>query len=258
MRSHLRVVSALVVFVIALQALVLAQTGTTSLRGTITDSSGAAVSSAKVTLSSAARGFDRTTCLAPRAATSFCSCNRGSYQLTAEMPGFRTTEQKDVQLLVDTPATLNLKLEVGATKEVVEVSGEAATINTADASIGNAFNQVQVRELPLEGRNIPDLLTLQAGVTYLGNRESLNEQTNDSRNGAVNGAHSDQTNITLDGVDVNDQVNGFAFRSVLPVTADSMQEFRVITTNYGADAGRSSGAQVSLVTNGGPAGTAEG
>jgi hypothetical protein len=167
------------------------------------------------------------------------------------MPGFRTTEQKDVQLLVDTPATLNLKLEVGATKEVVEVSGEAATINTADASIGNAFNQVQVRELPLEGRNIPDLLTLQAGVTYLGNRESLNEQTNDSRNGAVNGAHSDQTNITLDGVDVNDQVNGFAFRSVLPVTADSMQEFRVTTTNYGADAGRSSGAQVSLVTKSG-------
>ena len=103
----------------------------------------------------------------------------------------------------------------------------------------------------MEGRNVPDLLTLQAGVTYFGHRESLNEQTNDTRNGAVNGAHSDQTNITLDGVDVNDQVNGYAFSSVLPVTLDSMQEFRVTTTNYGADAGRSSGAQVSLVTKSG-------
>src|SRR4029077_7034326 len=61
----------------------------------------------------------------------------------------------------------------------------------------------------------------------------------------------DQSNITLDGVDVNDNINGYAFDSVLPVTLDSMQEFRVTTTNYGADAGRSSGAQVSMVTKSG-------
>jgi hypothetical protein len=251
MRSSTRVVIELIVFLVTVPVLVLAQSGTTSLRGTVTDASGAAISGAKITLSSAARGFDRAATTGASGGYEFLQLQPGTYQLTTEMSGFRKSEQKDVQLLVDTPATVNVKLEVGAATEVVEVTGEAATINTADASIGNAFSEVQVRELPMEGRNVPDLLTLQAGVTYLGNRESLNEQMNDSRNGAVNGAHSDQTNITLDGTDVNDQVNGYAFASVLPVTLDSMQEFRVTTTNYGADAGRSSGAQVSLVTKSG-------
>src|SRR5262249_51270179 len=144
---------------------------------------------------------------------------------------FRKYEQSGISLLVDTPTTANAKLVVGAATELVEVTGAAETINTTDASIGNAFNEIQVKELPMEARNVHDLLTLQAGVTYFGHRESLNAQTNDTRNGAVNGAHSDQTNVTLDGVDVNDQVNGYAFSSVLPVTLDSMQEFRVTTTN---------------------------
>lgn len=67
----------------------------------------------------------------------------------------------------------------------------------------------------------------------------------------MNGARSDQSNITLDGVDVNDQSTGYAFTSVLPVTQDSVQEFRVTTTNYGADQGEGSGAQVALVTKSG-------
>src|SRR4029077_5399557 len=73
----------------------------------------------------------------------------------------------------------------------------------------------------------------------------------DTRNGAVNEARSDQSNITLDGVDVNRDTKGYAFDSVLPITQDSVQEFRVTTANYNADEGRSSGAQVSLVTKGG-------
>jgi len=251
MRSHSRVVVLLVGFFLAFNLLAWSQTGTTSLRGTVTDSSGAAVSGAKVTLSSAERGFERTTTTGGTGGYEFLQLPPDTYQLTVEMTGFRKSEQRQIQLLVDTPASVNVKLEVGAATELVEVNAEAATINTTDASIGNAFNEVQVKELPMEGRNVPDLLTMQAGVTYFGHRESLNEQTNDTRNGAVNGAHSDQTNITLDGVDVNDQVNGYAFSSVLPVTLDSMQEFRVTTTNYGADAGRSSGAQVSLVTKSG-------
>ena len=72
----------------------------------------------------------------------------------------------------------------------------------------------------------------------------------DTRGGAVNGARSDQSNFTLDGVNVNDQ-GGHAFTSVLPITLDSVQEFRVTTTNYNADQGGSSGAQVALVTKSG-------
>ena len=100
----------------------------------------------------------------------------------------------------------------------------------------------------MEGRNVPDLLSLQPGVLYLG--RVINQNT-DSRSGAVAGARSDQSNVTLDGLDDNDQTNGFAFTGVLRSTLDSTQEFRVTTTNANANAGRSSGAQVSLITKSG-------
>jgi hypothetical protein len=250
MRIGARVVVQLVGVLLAVTAVSLAQTGTTSLRGTATDSSGAAVAGAKVTLSSAERGFERTVTSNDSGGYEFLQLQPGTYQLSVEMTGFRKSEQKGIQLLVDTASTVNVKLAVGTPTEVVEVMGEGAVINSTDASLGNAFNEIQVKSLPLEGRNVPDLLSLQAGVAYTGNRQDVNQNA-DTRSGAVNGARSDQSNITLDGVDVNDEVNGYAFTSVLPVTLDSVQEFRVTTTNYGADAGRSSGAQVSLVTKSG-------
>lgn len=118
-------------------------------------------------------------------------------------------------------------------------------VNTADASLGNAFTVKQVEQLPIEARNVVELLSLQPGVIYLGNRVN---QDSDTRSGSVNGIRSDQSNVTLDGVDVNDQNKGLAFDSVLRNTQDSVEEFRVTTSNAGADAGRSAGAQVALVT----------
>jgi len=226
------------------------QTGTTSMHGTVTDASGAIVTNARVTLNSPASGFERSVVTGTSGEYQFVQLTPGSYNLTVEMSGFRAYKETGVQLLVDLPKTNNIVLTVGASSETVEVSGETAAVNTTDASLGNVVNEIQVRNLPLEGRNVPDLLTLQAGVAYTGNRSDINQNL-DTRSGAVNGAHSDQSNLTLDGVDVNDQVNGYAFTSVLPVTLDSVQEFRVSTTNYNADQGRSSGAQVSLVTKGG-------
>jgi hypothetical protein len=250
MHSGSRVVTLLIGFFLTVSTLISAQTGTTSLRGTVSDSSGAAVSKAKVTLSGAERGFERSVATGDSGGYEFVQLQPGTYQLTVEMAGFRKHSQKAVQLLVDNPTTINVKLEVGAPTEVVEVTAEGAVINTTDASLGNAFDERQVKDLPMEGRNVPDLLSLQAGVAYTGNRPDVNRDV-DTRSGAVNGARSDQSNITLDGVDVNDQVNGNAFTSVLPVTLDSVQEFRVTTTNSNADQGRSSGAQVALVTKGG-------
>jgi hypothetical protein len=226
------------------------QTGTTSLRGTVTDKTGAAVPNAKITLHNPERGLERSTTSGPTGGYEFRQLQPGMYELTVEMKGFRKSEMKNLQLLVDLPGTANVILDVGAATETVEVSAEGAVVNTSDGSIGNAFNEVQVKSLPIEERNIPDLLSLQAGVAYTGHREDINPNA-DTRSGAVNGARSDQSNITLDGTDANDQVNGYAFTSVLPVTLDSVQEFRVTTTNYGADEGRSSGAQVALVTKSG-------
>lgn len=250
MRSASSAVTRLFGYLIAMSTLALAQSGTTSLHGTVSDPSSAAVSGAKVTLASPERGFTRTSTTNATGNYEFLQLQPGSYQLTVEMSGFRKAEQKEIQLLVDTPSTINMKLEVGTTNETVEVSGEAPVLNTTDASVGNAFSEIQVKSLPMEGRNVPDLLSLQAGVAYTGNRPDV-DRTVDTRSGAVNGARSDQSNITLDGVDVNDNSAGDAFTSVLPITPDSVQEFRVTTSNYNADQGRSSGAQVSLVTKGG-------
>ncbi|MBZ5528257.1 MAG: carboxypeptidase-like regulatory domain-containing protein, partial [Acidobacteriia bacterium] len=226
-----------------------AQTGTTSLRGTISDKSGAVVVGAKVTLANPAQAFQRESLTGESGQYEFQAVPPGTYVLTVEMAGFRKAEQKNLQLLVNTPATMNVTLVIGAATETVEVTAQAEAINTADATLGIAFGESQVKQLPMEGRNVPDLLTLQAGVVYTGNRDDISLA--DTRSGSVNGARSDQSNITLDGVDVNDQVNGTAFTSVLPVTLDSVQEFRVTTTGSNADAGRSSGAQVALVTKSG-------
>lgn len=226
------------------------QTATTSLEGTVSDSSGATIANATITLSNPERAFQAVLTTGTSGEYKFVHLQPAVYQLTIEMKGFRRYEQKSIHLMVNSPMTLNPILQVGASSEVVEVTGEGPLINTTDASLGNAFSERQVKELPLEGRNVPDLLSLQAGVTYTGNRQDINTNI-DTRSGAVNGTRSDQSNLTLDGVDVNDNANGYAFTSVLPITADSVQEFRVTTGNYNADQGRSSGAQVSLVTKSG-------
>ena len=226
-----------------------AQVGTTSIRGGVTDKTGAAVVGARVTLSSAVQALQRETQTNQVGEYEFLGLPPANYALTVEMANFRKFENKNIQLLVNLPATINVTLEIGSATEVVEVSAQAVTLNTTDSSLGIAFNENQVKELPMEGRNVPDLLSLQAGVLYTGNRSDINVDI-DTRNGAVNGARSDQSNISLDGMPVNDS-GGHAFTSVLPVTLDSVQEFRVTTTNYNADQGGSSGAQVALVTKSG-------
>jgi hypothetical protein len=222
----------------------------TSLRGTITDPSGSTVAGAKVVLANSESKTERTAMTAEQGGYQFQFVPPGTYSLTVTATGFRPYKLSGVELLVNTPATINAQLKVGAAGEVVEVTSEQPALNLVDASLGNSFNETQVLDIPLEGRNVPDLLSLQAGVAYTGNRTGL-DKDQDTRNGAVNGARSDQSNVTLDNVDVNDQSNGYAFTSVLPVTQDSIQEFRVTTTNYGADQGEGSGAQVALVTKSG-------
>ncbi len=121
-------------------------------------------------------------------------------------------------------------------------------MNTTDASLGNVISGNQLRALPLEGRSVVGLLSLQAGAVYVPTN-TLGDQ--DNRSGAVSGARADQSNVTLDGVDNNDPVFNTAYTGALRSTLDSLQEFRVTTSNYNADSGRSSSAQVSLVTKSG-------
>jgi hypothetical protein len=222
---------------------------TTSLRGTVTDPTGGAVSGATVAITNTESKIERKVTTSEDGAYQFTFIPPGTYTMSVAATGFQSYERAGLVLLVNTPATVNAQLKLGSGSEVVHVSTEEPALDLVDASIGNSFDERQVSQIPLEGRNVPDLLSLQAGVSYTGNRVADKDQ--DTRNGSVNGARSDQSNVTLDGVDVNDQSNGYAFTSVLPVTQDSVQEFRVTTTNYGADQGQGSGAQVALVTKGG-------
>ncbi|HEY3135662.1 MAG TPA: carboxypeptidase regulatory-like domain-containing protein [Blastocatellia bacterium] len=223
---------------------------TTTMSGTVTDPQGKVVGGATVSITNSATSASRDTKTNDDGSYVFNQIQPGTYTVRVEAKGFKTNVRENFELLVRTPATLNFQLEVGAVTETVNVSGGEVALNTHDATIGNTITAQQISRLPLEGQNIVSLLALQPGVTFIGN-VTPEGGTTDSRNGAVNGAKSDQANVTLDGVDVNDQQNGFAFNSVLRVTAASLQEFRVVTSNPNADMGRSGGAQVSLVTKGG-------
>lgn len=222
----------------------------TSIRGNITDPSGAAVPKANVVLTNVQTGTQRQMAASAAGEYEFLQVQPGQYRLTVEAPGFKKFEAPNLQLAVNSPASLNVPLELGTASETIAVTEQTPLLNTVDASIGSVMAENQVKELPIEGRDVAALYSLQPGVVYLGNNPNINENV-DTRSGAVNGARSDQSNILLDGVDANDQTHGYAFSSVLRMTPDSIQEFRVATTNYDAQSGRSSGAEIMIVTKGG-------
>src|SRR3984885_5463982 len=231
---------------------------TTSLDGIITDSGNAVIPGATVTLTRTSTTTSRTTATNKNGEYQFSQVAPGRYELTVASSGFATTKKTGIELLVSQPATVNVSMRVASVTSEVSVSAAAQPIlNTTDATLGNAFTGQQIESLPIESRNVPDLLSLQPGVTYLGRTDSNTgtqsngNTTSDSRSGSVNGGRSDQANITLDGIDVNDVNNGFAFTSVLRVSQDAIADFRVTTSNPNAEDGRSSGAQIALVTKSG-------
>jgi hypothetical protein len=222
-----------------------------SVRGTVSDAQGALIPGAVINATNLDTSAMRSTISDDMGAYLFAQLPPGMYKIQAELPGFSTFNAQ-VRLQIDTPSTLNIKLEVGTVTETVNVLGEAAAINTENATIGNPFTETQVRQLPLQTRNVVELLSLQPGVTPTGE---------------VIGARKDQNNVTLDGIDINDNQNGIesladnandtdrrraaGFKSALPVPLDSVQEFRTTVAGQGAAQGRSSGGQVSLVTKSG-------
>src|SRR5271165_1250856 len=223
---------------------------TSQLNGNVTDPSGAIVAGAKITLTDPSTGLQRTATSNGTGLYQFIDVPPGNYRMEVAASGFALYVASKVTLVVSTPSTINIRLQVAGATQTVNVEGQAPLINRTDASLGNTLEQDQIAELPIPDRNVVQLLSLQAGVTYLGNlTQSL--QDTDTRSGAVNGVRSDQSNVTLGGIGVNDQNNGYAFTSVLNVPPDSVEEFRVTTANSNADSGYSSGAQVALATKSG-------
>jgi hypothetical protein len=220
----------------------------TSVSGIVSDPTGAVVVDAAITLTNIDTAAARTGTTNKQGIYQFSQVAPGNYSITAESPGFGKATIAKVQLLVNTPSVFDITLQTSAS-DMIEVESSASQVNTSDASLGNVISTKPIVQLPLEGRNVTGLLALQPGVTFI--KEPNPGAKNDYRSGSVNGGKSDQANVLLDGVDANDQQNRTSFTSVLRVTPDSIQEFRTITSNPGAELGHSSGAQVTLVTKGG-------
>jgi len=230
MRHFLLKLSVLMM-VLSVPALLWAQ-DVASLTGVVTDTTGAIVPGADVAL------VNTTTNVSYHAFTN----DQGSYtipnvapgpgyKLTVSMSGFEPLVISNIYLNVARTRTQDVRLQAGAVSQTVEVSAsnQNVTIDTTDATVGNNFDVKLVNELPVQNRDSPSaLFTLQPGVTL---------------DGAVTGARTDQNNVTLDGVDVNDNQGNSSFNAVLPVPLDSVQEFRVTVGGQGADAGRSSGVR---------------
>jgi hypothetical protein len=187
---------ALLFFMTGFCAAAWSQASFTSLRGTITDSSGAVIPGATVSIVDKATSLTSSQTANGSGEYQFQQLVPGTYVITANGSGFGS-QSKQADLLVNQPATINFKLTVQATAVTVDVSSEAETLNTTDASIGNSVNNATIQALPMEGRNVTDLLSLQPGVLYLG-RQTTDQQDQDSRSGSVAGARSDQTNVTLE------------------------------------------------------------
>jgi hypothetical protein len=226
-----------------------AQSNTTSLSGTVMDSQKAVVAGVSITVRNLATGTIQKVQSNGSGEYTFAQLTPGDYEVHVLATGFSEQVQA-VKLLIATPVQINFSLTLG-TSTVVNVETSLATINATDGTLGKAFDSSQVQNLPYLANNITYLLSLQPGVLALDAGATSGGLNTDARTGIVNGARQDQTNVTLDGVDNNDQTNGYAFNGALRATRDSVEEFRVTTTNGGADAGRSSGGQVSLLTRSG-------
>lgn len=251
-----RIVFVVVSVVFAAAAAVAAAQETSSLRGTVSDVSGGVIVGATVIATDPQAGARHETVSDAAGRYQLPRLAPGDYLITVEASGFKMLVRGPVSLLVATPATLDVTLEVGAVSETVTVAGDAGRVNTVDATIGHSIGDEEITRLPFLARNPINLLTLQPGVVFTGESDTdlLSEGSTsrlDRREGAVNGVRGNQTNVSVDGINASDWQAQAAFSVALPVTLDSVQEFRVVTGLATATDGGASGAQVSLVTRSG-------
>jgi hypothetical protein len=225
-------------------ASLVAQTSTSQITGTIRDSSGAVVPGAKVTATNEATGVGYTQETTSAGLYAFPSVPIGMYTVTAETKGFRTIKKTGQELVVNTPLTVDITLEVGSATETVVVQGEATQIQTENATLGNVVQEKAIRDLPLNGRNPFNLLTLEPGV--------VQRSAGAAGSGIhVNGSRDRAYNVTIDGIEANESTVPNPLSNLYRLTPDNIQEYRVTTNNATAEEGRNSGASVNVATRSG-------
>jgi outer membrane receptor protein involved in Fe transport len=217
------------------------------IRGTVTDSSGAAVAGAKVSLINEATNTTRDTQTSATGEYLFLEVPVGSYEVDVTQAGFKKFQRKGIVLELNQIAGVDISLTVGGSTETVEVSGAPPIIDTTTTQLGAVMTDQSVRELPLSTRNTYQLLQLQPGVqSQLG--ADLFYGSNNPGVVSVNGGRGRSNNYMVNGGDGNDIfVNGPAIQP----SPDAIEEFRVLTNTFDAEYGRNSGSVVNVVTKSG-------
>ncbi|MFZ0481153.1 MAG: carboxypeptidase regulatory-like domain-containing protein [Terriglobales bacterium] len=217
--------------------------------GRVADPSGAVLADVKVTATNEATGVSRETATNGNGDYGFPEVPIGTYTLSFDLSGFKTNVRKGITVELNQVVTFNSTLEVGETKEVVEVTSEAPLVDTTSTQLGAVVNNKSVNELPLNTRDTYQFLQLQPGVqSQLGSSGSTFYGSDDPGSVSVNGGRGRANNFSVNGGDANDTfVNGAAVQP----TPDAIDEFRVITNTFDAEYGRNSGAVVNVVTKSG-------
>lgn len=239
-------VSRLLSVTLLLTAFVAAQGTTSRVTGTVVDNNGAAVAGATVTLTNPQTNTKLTAVTSDNGNYVFDLIQAGTYTVTVEKEGFKKLVSTGNSALINQPATVNVKLEVGDVSAIVNVESTAEAVQTSTSgNVGSTVEQQTLESLPivgLRGRNPLDLLNYQPGVVV---------GANTGGGVHVNGSRDRAFNFTLDGIDINESTAGGSNFTPLRPNPDSLQEFQIVTSNATAELGRSSGATVSLVTRSG-------
>lgn len=236
----------LVVLFLSVSPLAIGQGTTSRVTGTVSDEKGAAVPGAIATLTSESTQTSITTETTGSGIYVFDSVQVGSYTVTVEKQGFKKFVSTGNQANINQPTTVNVTLEVGAIEQVVQVMASAEAVQTSSSgNFGNTVEERPLEALPIvgnRGRNPLNFVLFQPGVV---------PDANTGGGVHVHGARDRAFNFTLDGIDINEtSAGGSNFTPIRP-NPDSITQFQVITSNFTADTGRSSGAQVTLVTKSG-------
>jgi len=257
-RSFARAITIFLVLVTLFSIPSGAQVAGGTLSGTIMDPSSKIVPQAQVSITNVATGI--TTTVTTNADGFYIAPNLlpGEYQVAVSAKGFSTETRKGISLTVGSQQVFNLTLQVGsAAKMVVEVTTEAPAVQLASSDISAVVNATTVRELPLNGRSWTDLAALQPGVDTIHAQPDFSSGPDRGNRGfgqqlTISGARPQQNNYRLDGVSLNDYANG-APGSVLGgnLGVDAIQEFSVLTSNYSAEYGKTSGGVINAVTRSG-------
>src|SRR6202047_363450 len=252
--SPVRKTTLIVVFLwlVATAVTGLAQVDTGTVVGTIKDASGAVVPNATATATNLDTGIKTAVKSASDGNYVITPVKIGRYSISAEAAGFRTEVRQNIVLDVQQTIRLDFSLRVGSVTETTNVTGDAPLLDTQDASLGDVVASQQIEQLPLNGRRYTDLATLTTGVAKIteGPVDGSSSPTNGNAGGsfAVNGTRGDQNNFILDGIDNNSNDNGDL--SILS-SVDAVAEFKVQTSNYSAEFGRSGGGAVNATTKSG-------